>query len=115
MVEAMNINNVHDYFSNILDLSRLVSDLRWLTDGGMWWLRNFVAHCTTAILFNCEMPSRTKPSLLLFCYEQELSQTVLPALEDVFKSYLLVEQNTKQEHGDQQPSIAAPQLKQLWP
>ena len=48
--------------------------------------------------------------------------TVLPTFEDVLKSHLLVQHNTKQESGDQQPSIAetfiaelvAPQLEHLW-
>jgi len=52
------------------------------------------------------MPTRTKTSFPLFGYEQELGQTVLPTFEDVVKSYLLVQHNTKREPADQQPPIA---------
>src|SRR6218665_372489 len=63
----------------------------------------------------------TKISYPLFGQEQELRQTVLETFEDAVKSYLLVQNNTKQERGDKQPSIAeksiaelvAPQLEQL--
>jgi len=56
------------------------------------------------------MPTRTKASLLFFGYEQELRRTVPPTLEDVLKSYCLVQHTTKQEQ-----SLLAPQLEQLWP
>jgi len=66
------------------------------------------------------MATRTKTRFPLFGYEQELRQTVLPTFEDIMKSYLLVQHNTKQDRGDQQPLIAEksvaelPQIKQLW-
>jgi len=54
-------------------------------------------------------------------YGQELRQIVLPTFKVVVKSYLLVQHNTKQESGDQQPSVSempladlgAPELEQL--
>ena len=63
---------------------------------------NFVAHRTTAVSIeiNCEMPTRIKRSFQLLGYEQELRQSALPTFEDVVKSYLLVQHNTKQECGD---------------
>jgi len=83
-------------------------------------LRNFVAHYTTvvSVKINFDMPTRAKTSRLLFGYEQELRRAVLLTLEDVLKSYRLVQHTTKRKHGHQQPSIAellAPQLEQLWP
>ena len=63
----------------------------------------------------------TKISFPLFGHEQELRQTVLEVFEDAVKSYLRVQYNTKQECGDQQPSIdkksivelVAPQLERF--
>jgi len=79
-------------------------------------------HFSNSVKINYEMPTRTKTSFPLFYYEQELRQTVLPTFEDVMKSYLLVQHNTKHEREYQQPSMAeksitelgAPQLNQLW-
>ena len=66
--------------------------------------------------------TRTRTSFPLFGYEQEFRQTVLPTFQDVVKSYLLAQHNTKQKRADQQSSIAeksitelgAPQLEQLF-
>ncbi len=55
----------------------------------------------------------TKRSYPLFGHEQELRQTVLETFEDAVKSYLLVQNNTKQERGDQQPSIAEKSIAEL--
>jgi len=46
-------------------------------------------------------------------YAQELGQTVLSTFEDVVKSYLIVQHNTKQERADQQPSIAVKPVTEL--
>jgi len=59
----------------------------------LWWVLNFVAHCTTAVSveMNCEMPiTRTKTIFQLLGYEQELRLTALPIFKDVMKSYLRV-------------------------
>jgi len=66
------------------------------------------------------MPTHTKTNFPLYGYEQYWCQSVLPTFEDVVKSY--PQYSTKEERGDQQPSIAekliaelvAPQLEQLW-
>jgi len=42
-----------------------------------------------------------------------LRQTVLETFEDAVKSYLLVQNNTKQELGDKQPSIAEKSIAEL--
>src|SRR6218665_4188727 len=79
-------------------------------------------HFSNSFKINCNMPyTCTKTSFPLFDYEQELRQTILPTFKEAVKSYLLVQYNTKQERGEQQPSIAeksisevvAPQLEQL--
>ena len=61
---------------------------------------------TVSVKINCEMPTRTKTSLLLFGYEHELRLTALPTFEDVVKSYILLQHNAKLERGDHQPLIA---------
>ena len=59
------------------------------------------------------MPTRVlKQSYTLFGHEQELRQTVLETFEDTVKSYL-VQNNTKQELGDKQPSIAEKSIAEL--
>jgi len=55
----------------------------------------------------------TKTSFPLFGHEQELRKTVLGTFEDAVKSYLLVQNNTKQERGDQQSSIAKKSIAEL--
>src|SRR6218665_1117054 len=71
---------------------------------------------------NCKMSyTCTKTSFPLFGYEQELRQSILPTVKEAVKSYLLVLYDTKQERGEQQPTIAeksiaeviASQLEQL--
>ena len=42
-----------------------------------------------------------------------MRQTVLETFEDAVKSYLLVQNNTKQERGDKQPSIAEKSIAEL--
>ena len=55
----------------------------------------------------------TITSFPLFGHGQELRQIVLQIFEDAVKSYLLVQNNTKQERGDQQPSITEKSIAEL--
>jgi len=54
---------------------------------------------------SCEISSRIKTCFQLLGYKHELRQAALPTFEDVVKPCLFVQHNTKQERGDQQPSI----------
>ena len=67
------------------------------------------------------MPTRLLKQATHYLAVSKLRKTVLETFEDTVKSYLLVQNNTKQELGNKQPSIAeksiaelvVPQLEQL--
>src|SRR6218665_4131696 len=71
-------------------------------------------HFSNSVKINCRMPTHVLKRLFnYFGYEQEIRQAALPTFEGSVKFYLLVQYNTKQERGDQQPSIAEKSSAQL--